>query len=94
MIDLSKQYSFGQIKSLAQGFGYLIGLGFAIAAIAVIFYFTVGSFKFLTSGGDKNAVASARDMLVHAIIGFILLMVMFLILQFLPEFLGFKIKLF
>lgn len=93
-IDLSKDYAFGHIQSLAQGFGYLTGPGFAIASLAVVFYFIIGAFKYLTSAGNKESLASAQNMITHAIIGFILLMTMFLILQFLPKFLGFNISLF
>lgn len=90
MIDLKDQFAFGNIKSLAEGVGYLTMPAFAIAAIALVFYFIVGAFQYLTSGGDKNALQSAQKMIIHAIMGFILLMVLFLILQFLPEFFGLK----
>lgn len=87
-VDLSSEYAFGGIKSLGEGFTYLVAPGFSIAAIGVVIYFLIGSFKLLTSGGDKNNVAAGKDMIVHAIIGFILLIGMFLILQFIPELFG------
>lgn len=89
-IDLGQNYGFGNINSLAEGFGRLIGPAFTIATIAVVFYLLIGAFKYLTSGGDKNAVGEAQKMIIHAIIGFILLMAMFLVLQFIPEFFGLK----
>lgn len=88
MIDLSKEFGFGNINSLAEGINRLTAPAFSIAAIAVVFYFIIGAFKFLTSGGDKGAVESARNMITHAIIGFLLLMAMFLILKFIPEYFG------
>jgi hypothetical protein len=87
-VDLGKEYPLGAINSLGEGFGYLVGPGFAIAAIAVVFYFLIGAFKILVSGGDKGAMASAQAMITHAIIGFILLMLMFIILQFIPQAFG------
>ena len=56
---------------------------FSIAAAAVVIYFLLGAFKYLSSGGNKEAVAGARGMITHAIIGFLILMFAFLILQFL-----------
>ncbi len=89
-VDLKDAYGFGNYDSLASVMGALVGPGFAIAALAVIIYFLIGAFRFVLSGGDKNAVSGARNMIIHAIIGFILLMLMFLIIQFVPEFLGLK----
>lgn len=88
MIDLSKQYAFGNITSLGQGLGFLVGPAFMIAGVAVVIYFIIGAVRFIFSAGDKGAVQGARDMITHAIIGFILLMLMFLLFQFIPEFLG------
>lgn len=89
-VDLGKNYGFGHIKSLGEALGLLMTPAFVIASIGVIFYFLIGAFKYLASGGDKNAVASGRSMITHAIIGFILLILWFLIVQFIPESLGFQ----
>lgn len=90
VINLGDQYGFGHISTFGQGLGYLINPAFAIAGIAVLFYLIMGAFKLLTSSGDKATVDSARNMITHAIIGVILLMAMFLILKFIPEFFGLK----
>jgi len=87
--QIQEEYGFGNIGSLSEGLQRLVVPGFSIAATAVIFYFIIGAIKFLTSGGDKNAVESGRNMIIHAIIGFILLMLTFVILKFIPEFFGF-----
>lgn len=87
-VSLKTTYGFGWIGSLSEALGKLTGPAFAIAAAAVIIYLLIGAFKFLTSGGDKNAIASGRDMITHAIIGFMLLIILFLILQYLPGALG------
>lgn len=88
--DLSQKYAFGIIPNLGAGFQALVGPGFTIAALAVVIYLVVGAMRWIMSAGDKNAIASARGMIVHAIIGFILLMLMFLILQFIPQRFGFE----
>lgn len=82
-VDIGKNYAFGGIKSLGEGAGLLVTPAFSIATLAVIIYFLIGAFKYLTSGGDKDAIAGARAMITHAIVGFILLMFAFLIFQFL-----------
>ncbi len=93
MIDLSKDFGFGWFDSLGSALDRLTRPGFEIAAMAVVFYIVIAGFRFLMSGGDKDAIAGARRMMTHAVIGFILLMLMFLILQFLPQFFGFDFKL-
>ena len=50
------------------------------AAIAVFVMILVAGFQFLTSGGDPKAVAAARTTLTYAILGAILVVVVFLIL--------------
>lgn len=87
-VDLGKEFGFGNINTLGEGFDRLVLPGFGIAALAVVFYFLFGAFKLLTSGGDKNAVEGAKNMITHALIGFVLLMMMFLILQYLPQAIG------
>lgn len=87
--NLSQEYAFGSISSLGQGIGYLTGPTFSIAMLAVIFYLLIGGFTFLTSGGDKGKIDKGRKMIIHSIGGFLLLMLMYMILQFLPAFFGF-----
>lgn len=86
VFDIGDVFGYGYIKSLGQGTSYLIAPAFSLATAAVVIYFLIGAFKFLTSGGDKEAVASARNMITHAIIGFVILMFAYLILQFIPQF--------
>ena len=87
-VDLGKEYAFGGITSVGEAFGYLVTPAFSIAGVAVVIYFAIGALRYMMSGGDKQAVESARKMITHAIIGFILLIAMFLILEFIPEYFG------
>lgn len=93
-VDIGTEYSFGDIPSLGEGVNRLVDPTFSLATAVVIIYFLIGAFKFLTSGGDKEAVASARNMITHAIIGFIILIFVFIILQFIPQFFGLNFTLF
>lgn len=93
-VNLGCIYGFGNILTLGEGVNRLTMPAFAIAAAAVVVYFLIGGVRFLLSGGDKNAVDSARRMITHAVIGFIILIFAYLILQFIPQFFGLKLLLF
>jgi len=90
VVDIGDKFGYGYIKSLGEGTNLLVAPAFYIAGSLIIFYFLIGAFKYLTSSGDKEAVASARNIITHAIIGFVILMFAFLILQFIPQFFGFN----
>jgi hypothetical protein len=87
-VDLRSNFGFGKIDTLGEGFSKLTMPIFEIAGIAVVIYLLIGGIKYITSGGDKNAIASAQQMITHAIIGFVLLVLLFVIVQFVPEFFG------
>lgn len=89
-VDLSGEYAFGGFKSFGEGLGFLVGPAFTLAGILLIIYFLWGALDLITSGGDKEKVASARSKITHVIIGFMLLIMMFLVLQFIPKFFGLK----
>lgn len=89
-VDISGQYAFGGIKSLGEATQFLIIPIFQIASILLIFYFIWAVFRIITSGGDKETLAKERRTITHVIIGFILLIFMFLLLQFVPEVIGLK----
>lgn len=84
-IDLSQEYAFGNIKSLGEGVRLLVVPTFSIAAAVVVGFLIFGGIKFMTSGGEKEAVSGARSMITNAIIGFIILMMLFALMQFLSE---------
>jgi hypothetical protein len=92
--NIGTNYGFGWIDSLSKGLTLLINPAFTIAGIAVLFYLIIGAFRYLTSGGDKNAVSGAQNMITHAIVGFILLIFIFILIPFIFEVFGINIKLF
>ncbi len=72
--------NFGQIL------GQLITLIFVVSVIAALFYLVWGGFKWLTSGGDKTAVQTAREHIVAAIIGLVIIFLAYFILNVLVGF--------
>jgi Type IV secretion system pilin len=65
-IDPSSQAVNNYVYVIMNGF-FFIGL------IAVLLYLLYGGIKWIMSGGDPKALAAARDTLVHAVIGFLIL---------------------
>ncbi len=86
-VELSGNFAFGSVKSFGELISYLVPTAFIVAGIMLAFFFFTASFDMIISQGDKNATAAAREKIVHAIIGFILLVLSFIIVRYLPYFL-------
>ena len=89
-VNIQEVFGFGYYNSLGEGVSKLVAPAFSIASAMVVFYFLLGAFKYITSGGNKENLASAQNMITHAIIGFVILMFAFFVLQYLPQFFGFE----
>jgi lysylphosphatidylglycerol synthetase-like protein (DUF2156 family) len=50
----------------------LINLLSAIVGVVAVIMIVVGGFKYITSGGDSNKTASAKNTIVYAIIGLVI----------------------
>lgn len=61
---------------------------FIIALLAVLIYLIWGAFDWIISGGDKEAVKSARSKIVNALIGLAILAVAVAIVQLAGTFVG------
>lgn len=93
-VDLGEQYGFGKYKTIGDFISVLILPGLILGGLSILYYFLLASYKMLTAGGNKDEMGKARAMITHGIIGFLLLLVAFLVLMFIPEIFkleGFKI---
>jgi hypothetical protein len=64
-------------------------------AVAVLFIMLIiGGFRYITSGGDPKATASAGQTITYAILGLVLLIGIWLILNFIQYFTGINITIF
>ena len=94
--SLGDSYGFGhgsgQVTSLSEVVGKLLPAAFSVAGVMVVFYFIFGAFKLISSGGEKNAVAEAQKMITHAIIGFVMLILLFAVIKFIPAFFNLQIN--
>lgn len=68
----------------------LISMFYVLAIVVLIFMLVWGAFDWITSGGEKEKLESAKKKLINAIIGIIMFAVTFAIIQVLGTFTGFK----
>ncbi len=60
---------------------FIISILFVIGIIVAIAFFIYGGIKWVLSGGDKTAVESARNHIVAAIVGLVIIIAAFFILK-------------
>ncbi len=64
---------------------YLWRAAITIGSLAVIVFFLLGAFSWITAGGDKTKVENARNQITNAIVGLVLLVSSFVLLSFLSK---------
>ncbi len=65
-----------------------IGAVIVIAAVLALIYLIMGAFDWITSGGDKQKLESARGKITNGIIGLILVVATWAIITLVGNFLG------
>ncbi len=68
----------------------LVILIYMLASVVFTFMILWGASQWIISGGDKEAVAGARNRIIHAVIGIMLFAAAFALIQILGTFTGFK----
>lgn len=68
-----------------------IRLAFIVALIAVLVMLVWGAIQWIFSGGDKEAVAAARNRIIHALVGLAILAVAFALVTLAGSFVGINI---
>lgn len=81
-VPISKYFGYGYLTSLGEATSRLVVPVFSLAAFIVTWYFLWGAWDWMLSEGDKQKVADARNKITQAIVGFIILIFAFFILQF------------
>lgn len=71
-------------------FQNIVTAALMFAGVAAVFFIIIGGYKFMTSGGDPKAVESARKTAIYAIIGLVLILMSFAIVQFISISTGVK----
>ena len=80
------------VENPGEAFGYYLafywGVFVTVGMIAVLLFFLWGSFDWITSGGDKNKVETARNKMMNAVVGAILLGSAYVIIGFIGYLIG------
>lgn len=71
--------------------GTLLSAVMAIAALMVLLYLMWGAIEWITSGGDKGKLESARNKITQSIIGLIVLAATLAIFMLVQNFLGISV---
>jgi len=66
----------------------LINLAFAIGAMVFVFMLILGGIQWITAGGDKAALESAKGRVMNALIGVLILFSLYAILNLVGLFFG------
>lgn len=95
-LSLTKS-AFAQIQIVRPGVGYtnisdfinaVIRLAFILALVIVLIMMIWGAMQWIFSGGEKEAVGSARGRIIHALIGLAILAVAFALVVIAGQFVG------
>lgn len=62
-----------EVPTLADVLTFTIRGFFTVAGLVALFYLLLGAFSWITSGGDKDAVSSARGKIQAAVVGVIMI---------------------
>ena len=68
--------------------GSLVGAIFIFSFLLAFVYLLLGAFNWITSGGDKAKLESARDMITQAIVGIIIVAAAWAIMKLVGQFVG------
>lgn len=75
-------------KYLETIFSNVVSAAIALAGIVLFVMFLIGGFRYITSGGDPKATEAARGTLTHAVMGLVVILLAFLILQLIKTITG------
>jgi hypothetical protein len=69
----------------------LIGLAFIVGVLIFFFVFVSAAIQWISSGGEKASIEAARGKLMNAVIGLVLLLLVFMIIKLIEAFFGIDI---
>lgn len=70
----------------------IVGLLFIFAFLLTLLYLIMGGIQWITGGGDKAQLESARNKITNAIVGLIIVAASYAIMTLVGQFLGINLK--
>lgn len=92
--NLGNIYEFAKYRSVGELVSTLTPVAFQFAAIILVLYFLYAAFLYITAGGGKDNIEKAQKMITHTVVGFVLLMLVYIGMQFLMQYFGFEYSIF
>lgn len=69
----------------------VVGILLLVSAILAFLYLILGGIQWITSGGDKSAMETARNKITSAIVGLIIVAAAWAVMLLIGQFIGFDI---
>ncbi len=79
-------------KTVGNAINNILTLAFAAAVLIVLVMLILGAYEWIVSGGDKEAVGKARNRILNALIGLVILAVAFALARVLAQFVGLNLN--
>lgn len=70
------------VTTFNQIFGRVVGLLLTLAAVIAFIYLLIAGFQYITAGGDAAKAQTARQGIINALIGILVILVSYLILRY------------
>lgn len=80
-----------RITDIGQLISAVVGTLLIIAALMAFLFLIMGGLQWITSGGDKAAMETARNKITHAIVGLIIVGAAWAVMMLVQNFLGVNI---
>lgn len=90
-MNLTRDTKWIQIDNVGTLISALVATLLIIAALLAFFYLILGGIQWITSGGDKSAMETARNKITHAIVGLVIVGAAWAIMLLVQSFLGVNI---
>ena len=72
----------------------ILNIGVAVVGLILLFMLIKGGFAYITSGGDKEQTAKAKNTLTYGVIGLLVVLGAWLIIRLIEEFFGINLHIF
>ena len=80
-----------KIDDIGKLISAIVGTMLIIAALLAFIYLIMGGIQWITSGGDKTGMETARNKITHAIVGLIIVGAAWAVMRLVQGFLGITI---